>query len=254
VRWLQPDWPAIPSVRAAMSLRPGGGSPPPFESLNLADHVGDDPVAVHNNRLRLQDALGLPAEPLWLAQVHGTQVLQVDEASAHAPAPPVADAAITRTPGRVLAVLIADCLPVLFARTDGSAIGVAHAGWRGLAGGVLEATVQALGVPAEALQAWLGPGICAQHFEVGEEVRASFCAHAPHASEAFERNARGRWQCDLYRLARQRLEALGVSAVYGGGHCTYGEPEAFFSYRRDGATGRMAALIWLDRGAAVMSA
>jgi YfiH family protein len=239
---LRPEWPTPLAVRAAFTLRTGGVSTGRYASLNLGGHVGDASRAVAENRRRLAAELQLPAEPLWLSQVHGTAVLAADEWNG---APPQADAAVTRRPGCVLAVLVADCLPVLLARRDGGAVAVAHAGWRGLAAGVIEAAIAALGAGGEELLAWLGPAIGPAHFEVGEEVRAAFCRHDARAAEAFVGNTRGRWQCDLPLLARQRLAALGVSGVHGGDRCTYRESEAFYSYRRDGATGRMAALIWL---------
>lgn len=242
---LIPDWPAPPRVRAAFTLRTGGVSGGSYASLNLGRHVGDEPLAVAENRRRIAVGLQLPAEPLWLSQVHGTQVVAADELSPDGEAPR-GDAAVTRQAGRVLAVQVADCLPVLLATRDGSAVGVAHAGWRGLAAGVLEASVAALGGAGAQLHAWLGPAIGPGHFEVGEEVRTAFCAHDGAAAVAFELNERGRWQCDLHRLARQRLAALGLQSLHGEPHCTYGEPEAFFSFRRDGTTGRMAALIWLE--------
>jgi hypothetical protein len=247
---LRPDWPVLPRVGAAVSLRCGGVSAAPFASLNLAAHVGDDPAAVAQNRRRLCAQLALPAEPLWLSQVHGTCVMDADQVSADhsgSEPPPQADAAVTRQAGRVLAVLVADCLPVLFARRDGGAVALAHAGWRGLAAGVLEATVAALDCPGQELYAWLGPAIGPAHFEVGEEVRAAFCLHEARAAGAFERNRHGRWQCDLHQLARQRLAALGVQSVHGEGRCSYALTQSFYSYRRDGITGRMAALIWLHR-------
>jgi len=166
----------------------------------------------------------------------------------------MADAAVTRRPGRVLAVLVADCLPVLLARRDGGAIAVAHAGWRGLAGGVVEAAVRALGAAPGQLHAWLGPGIGPDHFEVGEEVRAAFCAQDPGAGGAFERNARGRWQCDLPALARRRLQALGLARVYGEAPCTFAQPGRFYSYRREPVTGRLAALLWIDPAGTAASA
>jgi polyphenol oxidase len=248
LRALHPHWPAPAWVRAIFTLRVGGVSAGAFASLNLGSHVGDDALAVAENRRRVAAEFGLPAEPLWLAQVHGATVLEADGVAAHdaaAPAPQ-ADAALTRRPGRVLAVLVADCLPVLLARRDGAAVAVAHAGWRGLAAGVLEATVAALDGAGDELLAWLGPAIGPAHYEVGEEVRTAFCQHDAQAALAFLRNARGRWQCDLYRLARQRLSALGLRSIHGELRCTYGETGSFYSFRRDGVTGRMAALIWLD--------
>ncbi|HUK01540.1 MAG TPA: peptidoglycan editing factor PgeF [Steroidobacteraceae bacterium] len=245
--FLKPDWPAPPGVHAAVSLRTGGVSEPPFDTLNLGASSGDVAQHLAENRRRVRLALGLPDEPVWLNQVHGALVLDLDPVaprSAAMPAPP-ADAAVTHRAGRVAAITIADCMPVLFAARDGRAVGAAHAGWRGLAGGVLEATVRALAVPASTLIAWLGPAISQRYFEVGEDVRTAFCASDPQSVTAFEPNARGRWQCDLYALARRRLAALGVSAVYGGDYCTYAERQRFFSYRRDGRCGRMAALIWI---------
>jgi polyphenol oxidase len=246
VEILTPQWPAPPGVHAAFTLRGGGVSAAPFDSLNLGEHVGDAATAVSENRQRVRSALRLPAEPAWLKQVHGTRVIDLDELEVPAAAPASADAALARRPGRVCVVQVADCLPVLIAARDGSAVAAAHAGWRGLAAGVLEAAVRALGVPAQGLIAWLGPGIGATHFEVGEEVREAFLGLDAAAGAAFVPNARGRWQCDLARLARQRLSALGLHALFGGELCTYADPARFYSYRRDGRCGRSAALIWLE--------
>ncbi|HWW21559.1 MAG TPA: peptidoglycan editing factor PgeF [Steroidobacteraceae bacterium] len=240
-------WPAPRPVRAACTLRDGGVSADPYASFNLAAHVGDDPRAVASNRARLLTGLRLPHEPLWLNQVHGTQVLEASGAlSPGAGPPPQADAATTGTPGIVLAVLVADCMPILLCRRDGAGVAVAHAGWRGLAAGVVEAAMAKLGVGAEQVLAWLGPSIGPSHFEVGDEVRAAFCAHDARAESGFTRNQRGRWQCDLYQIATQRLRSLGVGSIHGDRLCTYSERERFFSHRRDGRTGRMAALIWLE--------
>lgn len=245
IQVLTPDWPAPPSVRAAFTLRMGGVSAPPFESLNVGAHVGDAAAAVVENRRRLRAQLQLPAEPAWIEQVHGTDVAELDVLP-EGPAPHVtADAVISRRAGRVCVVQVADCLPVLFAACDGSAIAAAHAGWRGLAAGVLEATVAELGVDPSRLVAWLGPAIGPEHFEVGDEVRAVFVAREPETAQAFVANARGRWQCDLLALARRRLVALGVTQIFGGRWCTYADPVDFFSYRRDGQCGRMAAVLWL---------
>jgi polyphenol oxidase len=242
VEVLAPQWPAPPGVHAAFTLRAGGASAAPYDSLNVGAHVGDAPACVAENRRRVREHLGLPAEPAWLEQVHGTEVLELEAEEPHGPA----DAVITRRPGRVCAVQVADCMPVLFAARDASVIGVAHAGWRGLAAGILDATVARLGVEAAELVAWLGPAISAPHFEVGSEVRGAFVAHDAAAAGAFAANARGRWQCDLAALARQRLAALGVAAVCGANWCTYADRQRFFSFRRDGRCGRMAALIWLE--------
>ncbi len=239
---LTPDWPAPPNVRAAFTLRTGGVSAPPYDSLNVGAHVGDVPARVARNRGRIAERLGLPAEPAWPEQVHGTEVTELDRQQPHGPA----DAVIARRAGRVCAVQVADCLPVLLAARDASVVGVAHAGWRGLAAGVLEATVSHLGVPPAQLIAWLGPAISAEHFEVGSEVRRAFLAQDAGAAAAFTANDRGRWQCDLVALARRRLTALGVTAVSGGEWCTYADPGRFFSFRREGRCGRMAALIWLE--------
>ena len=225
-----------------MTQRTGGVSAAPYDSLNVGTHVGDDPIAVAENRRRIREFLRLPSEPVWLEQVHGTSVLKLDAtaASAHR-----ADAAVTHRAGPVCVIQVADCMPVLFAARDGTAVGAAHAGWRGLANGVLEATVTAMAQPPDNLIAWLGPAISAANFEVGDEVRDAFIAHDRSAAAAFQPNARNRWQCDLYSLARQRLTALGIQHISGGSHCTYAEKDRFFSYRRDGRCGRMAALIWL---------
>lgn len=250
---IRPDWPAPSWVRAAFTLRHGGVSRPPFDTLNLGLHTGDDPAAVAENRRRLRQTLQLPAEPAWLAQAHGTTVVRLDGPEvAPGPDPPRADAVIARTPSRVCAIQVADCIPVLFAARDGTAIGAAHAGWRGLAAGVLEATIGALGAepyctPPAGLIAWMGPAIGPDRFEVGDEVRAAFLAGDPGAGLAFTRNVRERWQCDLHALARRRLGAAGVRDVYGGGSCTYADPGRFYSYRRDGPCGRMAALLWIER-------
>lgn len=245
--WLEPDWPAPASVRAAFALRTGGVSAAPWDSLNVGIHVGDEPAAVLENRRRLRGALGLPGEPLWLDQVHGVVVVDGDAATHTRPR---GDAVVATRPGVVCAIQVADCLPVLFASLDGQRIGAAHAGWRGLAAGVLEATLESLGPPASAFMAWLGPAIGAGHFEVGDEVLAAFEAqrhqHAGDPVAAFQRNARGRWDCDLYELARQRLAAAGVRSVWGGGEDTCGDPGRYFSHRRGAPTGRHVALLWLD--------
>lgn len=238
--WIRPEWPAPEGVEAAVSTRQGPGvSLGPYGRLNLGLRSGDDLGAVAANRASVVTALGLPAAPLWLRQVHGTDVA---DASADATPESVADAAVARGPGQVLAILTADCLPVLFASADGQVIGAAHAGWRGLAAGVLENTVKAM--DAEGIQAWLGPAIGGRSYEVGEEVRDAFVAHDPGAAEAFEATRPGHWLCDLYVLARRRLAAAGITQVSGGGFDTFTD-ERLFSYRRDGAqSGRFASLIW----------
>lgn len=237
--FIVPDWPAPPNVRALVTTRHGGISIGPYASFNLGDHVGDDPAAVAENRRLLYTRL--PAAPVWLKQVHGNRC--VDAASAVPDSE--ADAAFARSPGIVCAVLTADCLPVLLCDTDGTAVAAAHAGWRGLAAGVIEATVAALGVPGERLIAWLGPAIGPQSFEVGGEVRTAFMAHDPRAASAFIRRSNDKWLCDIYRLARQRLETLGVCRIASAEFDTCRDAQRFFSYRRDGVTGRMASLIWI---------
>ena len=244
-RWLTPDWPAAPRVRALSTVRTGGVSTGPYASLNLAGHVGDDPAAVAENRRRLRTAAYLPAEPLWLEQVHGIDVVTHDRGVVVARVPPRADASVAFETGRVCAVLTADCLPVVFTDHAATRVAVSHAGWRGLAGGVLERTIAALGVPPGTLLAWLGPAIAQSAFEVGGEVRDAFVQRSAHCAVAFERNAEGRFQADLYALARVVLAESGVTEVYGGGRCTAREAGEFFSYRRDRATGRMATLAWL---------
>jgi polyphenol oxidase len=243
--WITPDWPAPAGVRALSTLRRGGVSRQPYESLNLGGHVGDVPSAVAENRGRLRRAARLPAEPTWLSQVHGARVLDLDALNG-AEHPPEADASLTRRPGRVCAILTADCLPVLLAADSGTAVAAAHAGWRGLAGGVIEATVRALGLAPESLVAWLGPAIGPRHFEVGGEVRELMVAQDPEASAWFAPNTRGRFLADLPALVRRRLSRLGVQRIHGGGECTFSSADRYFSYRRDGTTGRQASLIWLE--------
>jgi YfiH family protein len=247
VQLLDVRWPSPPGVRAAFTLRHAGASPEPWSSLNLGSHVGDAPAHVAANRAAVREALHLPGEPLWLQQVHGARVADADGESTRAAPLAAADAAVSRSTGTVLAILVADCLPVLFTSADGGVIAAAHAGWRGLAAGVLEATVQSMGVPAAEVHAWLGPAIGPQHFEVGDEVREVFTQGSAAAEAHFTRNARGRWQCDLPALARQRLRACGVVSLHGDADCTYADAARFFSFRRDGQCGRMAALIWRER-------
>jgi polyphenol oxidase len=242
--WIQPDWPAPPGVRALSTRRSGGVSAAPFESLNLGAHVGDSAAAVGENRRRLCAAVRLPAEPVWLSQQHGTDVVDLD--GPH-DVPAAADASFTREPGRVCAILTADCLPLLLASDSGAAVAAVHAGWRGLAAGVIEATVRRLALPPQSLLAWLGPAIGAAHFEIRSEVREELLRADPQAEGAFARNARGRYMADLPGLARRRLERLGVARIYGGDACTYADREHYFSYRRDGRTGRQATLIWLEK-------
>jgi YfiH family protein len=238
---IRPDWSELTHIRALTTIRSGGVSIGAYESLNLGDHVGDDPEAVARNRKLLRESLRLPAEPLWLKQVHGTTV--VNAAEAH---PGVtADGAWTDKREVVLAVLTADCLPVFLCDKAGTRIALLHAGWRGLAAGIVEDGVRALNVRGAELVAWLGPAIGPEAYEVGDDVRSAFVAHDPGATSAFRQNGSGRWLADMYGLARRRLVALGVTDISGGDHCTFRERDKFFSYRRDGATGRMASLLWL---------
>lgn len=240
-------WDAPAHVRAVVTTRRGGVSTGPRATLNVAAHVGDEPAAVAENRRRVRAALALPGEPLWLRQVHGTRVVAHEDAAlADAPQGPEADAAVAFAPGRVLAIMTADCLPVAFTTRAGDRVGAAHAGWRGLAGGVLERTLDALRAPPSEVVAWLGPAIGPAAFEVGAEVREAFVAADESAAVAFVPNARGRWQADLYALARLRLARAGVGAVQGGGACTHADAERWFSFRRDRDAGRMAMLVWLE--------
>lgn len=240
--WIRPRWPAPPRVRALATTRTGGASRGPYGGLNLAQHVGDDPERVAANRQRVRTLLELPEEPLWLDQVHGCAVACGEEAVAGLEA----DASVAFGPGRVCAVLTADCLPLLLCDRQGTRVAAVHAGWRGLAAGVMEAALDTIATPGADLLCWLGPAIGPQAYEVGAEVRACFLDQDPQAAEAFRPLGDGRrWHADLYRLARQRLARRGVEAVYGGDRCTYSDPERFFSFRRDGTTGRMASLIWL---------
>lgn len=239
---IRPSWPAPARVQAVSTTRRGGVSAPPWNSLNLALHVEDDPAAVLENRRRLAQAAGLPREPAWLEQVHGTRVI------GEAAPDPAADGRFASTPGSVCAVLTADCLPILLCNGSGTAVAAVHAGWRGLLHGVIESALDCFPDSPSAIMAWLGPAIGPDAFEVGDEVREAFLRKQPGAEAAFSAHGSGKWLADLYRLATERLKARGVSSIHGGGFCTYGDSERFFSYRRDGRTGRMASLIWLERG------
>jgi polyphenol oxidase len=239
MQFLFPDWPAPANIQALVTTRTGGLSQHPYASFNLGDHVGDHPDSVAANRAILRQHC--PAEPKWLKQVHGSAVAQADEVLQ---SPVEADASVAFRSATVCAVLTADCLPVLFCDRAGSCVAAAHAGWRGLAAGVLEACIAAMLCKPDHILAWLGPAIGPAAFEVGSEVREVFVRDLPAAASAFRPGRSGKWLADIYTLARLRLARSGVTAVYGGGECTFTDHRRFFSYRRDGATGRMASLIW----------
>jgi YfiH family protein len=249
-RWIRPDWPVSGRVRALVTTRAGGvstgpwGAPPSGTGgMNLGFLAGDAPDAVRENRARLRAVL--PSEPHWLKQVHGPIVVRADDVSA----PPEADAAFTMTPGVVVAVMVADCMPVLLADVDGRCVGAAHAGWRGVASGVIQETVRAmraaLGAGEAELVAWLGPAIGPAHFEVGPEVLEGMAGSLPRAAEAF-RPRGAKYLADLFALGGQALRDVGVTRIHGGTECTYSDPERFYSFRRDRVTGRHAALVWID--------
>lgn len=240
--WLKPVWPAPGNVQAVCTTRTGGVSVAPFDSLNLGDHVGDDPVAVAGNRQLVAEVLNLPATPFWLQQVHGVKVARQNVDNLGCPA----DASVAIKTNEVCVVMTADCLPVLFCDRAGTRVAAAHAGWRGLCDGVLEETVRALDCDPAEILAWMGPAIGPQAFEVGDEVRAAFMRHDQRATEAFKPMVEGKWLADIYQLGRQRLASVGVNAVLGGDLCTYNQQDLFYSFRRDAQTGRMASLIWLS--------
>ncbi len=240
--WIKPDWPAPANVRAFVTTRLGGVSAGEYASMNLGLDSGDDAANVARNRLIVRAVL--PSPPVWMKQVHGIEVADLDRiAPGEAPR---ADAAVTGEAGRAAAVLTADCMPLFLCDAAGKRVGVAHAGWRGMAAGVIEATVGALQSDPRGILAWMGPAIGPAAFEVGPEVRAAFVEVDPRAHTAFTPDGRGKYRADLYRLARQRLERAGVRAVFGGGFCTCREAERFFSYRRVPASGRMGAFIWME--------
>ena len=238
--WIVPDWPAPVRVRALVTTRSGGASGGIYAGFNLGERIGDDDQAVASNRGFLRRLL--PHEPIWMRQVHGTRVVEAEPRSLGEEA----DGAVARETGRVCAVLTADCLPVLLADAAGTVVGIAHAGWRGLAAGVIENVVHAMGVAPKSLIAYLGPAIGAGAYEVGRDVFDAFVAADPVAATAFAPRGAGKFLADLNRLARQRLTRLGVGSIHGGILCTYSDPERFYSYRRDGATGRMASLVWME--------
>lgn len=249
--WIMPNWPAPKRIHAVSSTRQApGNSQPPFEHCNLAAHVGDSSSALASNRAVLSAHWQLPSEPRWLHQVHGKAVLVASALDSVTNDPPTADTSMSRDAGVVLGILTADCLPILLCAQDGNEVAAIHAGWRGLAAGVIEATVTLMQTPHSRLLAWLGPAIGPQAFVVGDEVRLAMVAVDPAAVAAFTTidstdTAVPKWFCDLYLLARQRLAMVGVDAVYGGGLCTYTDTKRFYSYRRQTPTGRMASLIWM---------
>ena len=243
--FIRPQWAAPASVTALVTTRTlAGHSQPPFDRFNLGMHCGDEPSAVAANRERLIELAGLPNPPHWLAQVHGSQVRRIEHAWPAA-VPAQADAVVTNVAGAVLAVLTADCLPVLLCARDGSGVGAAHAGWRGLAAGVLETTVAAMRAPPAELLAWLGPAAGPTHYEIGEEVFTTFVDCAAQDAACFRPTRPGHWLVDLYALARRRLTGVGVRAITGGDLCTIADATRFYSHRRDDRSGRMASLIWL---------
>ncbi len=241
--YIEPDWPAPANVRAVVSTRKGGVSKPPYDSFNLAQHVGDDPQRVVNNRAQLSQDLALPGEPHWLQQVHGTALLDLagqDDNNEK-------DGSFTGTPNQICAVMTADCLPVLMCTRAGDRVAAVHAGWRGLAAGILQKAVAAMAIDGPELLAWLGPAIGPDKFEVGDDVYREFTASSDAARSAFVPASADHWHADLCQLARMQLRELGVDQVFGGTFCTFTDKDRFYSFRRDGVTGRMASLIWLHK-------
>jgi hypothetical protein len=250
---LTPDWPAPANIHAFSTTRLCGESEAVYAGLNLALHVGDDTQTVEKNRAHLSSFLRLPGEPLWLNQVHQTGIVNAAEYPGIEHAPPDADASFSVKPNQVCIVMTADCLPVLVCNRRGNKVAAIHAGWRGLAEGVIESAIAALHEPADQLLVWLGPAIGPQAFEVGEEVRAAFISKfatfeniTTQVALAFTQNRAGHYLADIYQLARLTLQTLGIGAVYGGEHCTFNDADHFYSYRRDATTGRQASLIWFS--------
>lgn len=242
MQWITPDWPAPANIKAFTTLRDGGYSKPPYNSLNLALHVEDEPNTVLANRRLLVEQLKLPSMPIWLNQIHST--ITVDAGNIHHI--PDADASFTTKPGIVCAVLTADCLPLLVCNKQGTLVSAIHAGWRGLAKGVIEAAISPLTAKPDDLLVWLGPAMGPQKFEVGADVIDLFIAHDAAAKAAFTQYTATTWLADIYQLAKQRLHKLGIRHIFGGTHCTYTEQDLFFSFRRDAKTGRMANMIWME--------
>ncbi len=238
-KWIVPEWPAPPNIRALTTLRSDGFSAPPFECFNLALHVGDNEKTVQENRRLLTEQAQLPADPFWLQQVHGTNVVEVG-----GNAPVEADASVAFKPNQVCCVMTADCLPILLCDRLGRNIAAVHAGWRGLAAGVIESTVEKLGVHPKDLLVWLGPAIGPNAFEVGKEVLEAF--DTDRSPDTFQSLGKGKWLANLYALAELRLNRIGIAHIFGGDFCTYSESDRFYSYRRSGTTGRMVSLIWMS--------
>lgn len=241
---IYPNWQAPKNIKALTTVRSGGVSLPPFDSFNLGDHVCDDPKAVQQNRSLLVDKFDLPHQPLFLTQTHSTKVIELPFTGSNVEA----DAVYTQQANQVCLVMTADCLPVLFFNKEGTEVAAAHAGWRGLCDGILEETVAKFKCPTSDIIAWLGPAIGPTAFQVGEEIIEQFCAFDSNAKLAFipDLTTSGKFLGNLYQLATQRLNKLGITEISGGGHCTYTEQDKFFSYRRDKQTGRMASLIWIE--------
>ncbi|WP_199609176.1 peptidoglycan editing factor PgeF [Flocculibacter collagenilyticus] len=248
---IQPNWPAPAQIKAYVTSRAGGLSAPPYQSFNLAQHVGDNTSHVTANRTLLQEQLDLPSKPIWLNQVHGTHVIHISEdylatfqANARTPEfAPECDGSLTALENVVCTVLTADCLPLLFTNKQGTQVAAVHAGWRGLGAGIIEQTLALFHCEPADILVWLGPAIGATKFEVGQDVYKFFIAKNPQDSKAF--NIEGKkWLADIYQLAKLRLNRAGVTDIFGGEECTFTDPR-FFSYRRDGVTGRMASLIWI---------
>lgn len=241
--FIQPKWPAPTKIKAYTTLRTGGVSQSPYDEFNLAEHVSDTPEHVRTNREILKKNLKLPSDPIWIQQTHSTIVVEATPENINK----VADASYTDKSNRICTILTADCLPILVCNRKGTHVAAIHAGWRGLANGIIETTLDTLHLPNEELLVWLGPAISAANYEVGHEVRDHFIAEQPEARDAFSPSANQRWLANLYALARLRLLKLGATAIYGGDYCTFTDPKRFFSYRRDGQnTGRMASLIWIE--------
>ncbi len=242
MNFIYPDWTVDKRVKALCTTRSGGVSQNAYSHLNLAQHVGDDSESVETNRSRLVQAVGLPEAPRWLDQKHGTQLINAGCASQTKEA----DGIYSRQGGEVCAVMTADCLPLLIADREGEFVAAVHAGWRGLLAGIVEEAVKKSRLPPERLEVWLGPAIGADFFEVGEEVYSGFSSRYPETEQAFIQRSQGKWNADIYLLARMALKRVGVDKSCGGCFCTFADSERFFSFRRDGITGRMASIIWLE--------